>query len=337
MLRKLRSFGAKRLKKGGSLKFLRSDSWESRRNSRLTVLTFHRVLEQPDDLQLGEPSALQFEKWISKWARWFQFLPLSEAVNALGAGRLGARRACITFDDGYANNLEIAAPILSKLGLPATFFIATGFSSGGTMFNDKLTQVFRSARGSSLDLSAFNLDFWPIDSLAARRDSLREVILRVKHLKYAEREALVDAIVLRSGSSLEPHPMMTTEQVKKLAHMGFEIGAHTVSHPILRELTDSEAEGEIRTSRQQLQAITGQKVEMFAYPNGRPGEDYDLRHAKMVQDAGFIGAVSTIPGAASKADDLYQIPRFTPWHGASWKSGIQFLRNYRTPIKALRP
>jgi peptidoglycan/xylan/chitin deacetylase (PgdA/CDA1 family) len=318
------------------LKFFPLIGGEKGPHSKLTVLTFHRVLDEPDRLQPGEPSAVQFEQWIAKWAQWLHFLPLSEAVNAIRLGTLPKRCACITFDDGYANNLEIAAPILRQLGLPATFFIATGFSIGGTMFNDKLTSVFRSARGSELDLSAFELGRWPIDSAQTRRDSLRAVILRVKHLKYAQREALVNAIVLRLGSALEAHPMMTVEQIKNLSHMGFEIGAHTVSHPILRELTDIDAEREIRTSRQELQALTGQKVEMFAYPNGRPGEDYDLRHAKMVRDAGFIGAVSTIPGAASQADDLYQIPRFTPWHGTSWKSGVQFLRNFHTPIRALK-
>jgi peptidoglycan/xylan/chitin deacetylase (PgdA/CDA1 family) len=252
------------------------------------------------------------------------------------SGTMTGRCACITFDDGYANNLEIAAPILNRLGLPATFFIATGFSSGGMMFNDKLISVFRSARGNELDLSAHNLGRWQIGSPQARSASLGEVIRKVKHLNYADREALVNAIVLESKANIEPHPMMTSDHVKALSGLGFEIGAHTVSHPILRELSDKDAEHEIRASRTQLQALTGQKIEMFAYPNGRPGEDYDLRHTKMVKEAGFLGAVSTIPGTASRNDDLYQIPRFTPWHGASWKSGVKFLRNYRTPIRALK-
>ena len=204
------------------------------------------------------------------------------------------------------------------------------------MFNDKLTSVFRNCLGPVVDLTAVNLGRWPIETDAQRRTSLTAVILKVKHLPYSEREALVDLTVAHSGIHLDRQPMMTSAQVCALAAKGFEIGAHTVSHPILRELSDADAAHEIQTSRAQLQAITGQQVEMFAYPNGRPGEDYDLRHTAMVEQAGFIGAVSTIPGAASKDDDLYQIPRFTPWHGASWKSGVQFLRNYRTPIRALK-
>jgi peptidoglycan/xylan/chitin deacetylase (PgdA/CDA1 family) len=303
--------------------------------AQLTVLTFHRVLPQVDVLQEGEPSARQFEQWLSHWSKWFRFRLLSDAVEALQEGTLKENTACITFDDGYANNLEIAAPILTRLGLPATFFVATGFSSGGMMFNDKLTHVFRSAKGSEIDLTGHGLGRWPVDSELSRRESMNTVIRKLKHLKYAQREALANAIVLQTNTVVDPQPMMRSKQVKDLANMGFEIGAHTVSHPILRELPDADAEREIRTSREQLQALTGQKVQMFAYPNGQPGGDYDLRHVKMVKDAGFLGAVSTIPGAASRRDDLYQIPRFTPWHGASWKSGVQFLRNYRTPIRAL--
>ncbi len=305
-------------------------------SNQLSVLTFHRVLPQHDPLQLGEPSASEFRSWLEAWSRWFQFVPLSQAVARLQAGQLSEPTACITFDDGYVNNLVVAAPILESLGIPATFFVATGFADGRTMFNDKITCVFRKAQGSELDLSQLGLGRWPIHSVEARRVSLTAVIVKVKHLAYAEREALVDAIVSQSGINLDVQPMMTQEQVQTLAKKGFEIGAHTVSHPILRELPDAEAAREICESRSHLQAITGQKVEMFAYPNGRPGEDYDLRHVAMVKQAGFIGAVSTIPGAASKTDDLYQIPRFTSWHGASWKSGVQFLRNYRTPIRALK-
>ncbi len=304
--------------------------------AKLTVLTFHRVLPEADALLEGEPSAAQFEQWLSHWEKWFRFRTLTEATHALRNGQLSEPTAAITFDDGYKNNLDVAAPILSRLGLPATFFIATGFSAGGMMFNDRLTSVFRDAKGSQIDLSAHGLGSWPIDSLENRRNSMSTVIRKVKHLPYHERDALVNAIVLHSGAALDPNPMMTSDEVCKLSNLGFEIGAHTVTHPILRALSDADAAHEIRTSRATLQALTGQKVEMFAYPNGQPGKDYDLRHARMVEEAGFIGAVSTIPGAASSSDDLYQIPRFTPWYGASWRSGVQFLRNYRRPINALK-
>jgi peptidoglycan/xylan/chitin deacetylase (PgdA/CDA1 family) len=304
----------------------------------LSVLTFHRVFPEQDSLFASEPCARRFPTWLKTWARWVRFLPLAEAVQRLRAGTLPARAACITFDDGYADNLEVAAPILSSLGIPATFFIATDFMDGGMMFNDRVIEAFRQHQGSHLDLTPLGLGIWPTATPKDRASAIDQVLIGkgVKYLPYAERERVTMSIAQCAGANLDPHPMMTEAQVKKLAAMGFEIGAHTQSHPILREIPDARARIEIEQSRARLKAITGQPIDVFAYPNGKPNEDYDLRHTKMVEAAGFIGAVATIPGAAAQGADYYQIPRFTPWHGESWKSAAQLMRNYRTPIAALR-
>jgi peptidoglycan/xylan/chitin deacetylase (PgdA/CDA1 family) len=306
------------------------------RGTQLTVITFHRALAEADSLLKDEPDGHVLRIQLSQWGKWFRFQALSDAVHDLRNSALKRSVACVTFDDGYADNLEIAAPVLASLGIPATFFVATKFSDGGMMFNDRVISAVRAARGDVMDATSLGFGSWSISSLEEKRAAINGLLSKVKHLPYEERERVTIALPTLTGAQLDPHPMMTREQVKTLASKGFEIGAHTISHPILREIPDEQARFEITEGRRQLQELTGQKVEMFAYPNGRPGEDYDLRHVQMVKDAGFIGAVSTIPGAASKDDDLYQIPRFTPWHGASWKSGVQFLRNYRTPIRALK-
>jgi peptidoglycan/xylan/chitin deacetylase (PgdA/CDA1 family) len=305
-------------------------------SGRLTVLTFHRALAQPDDLLHDEPDAVALNLRLSYWGKWFKYVSLGEAVSRLRSGNLAKSCLCVTFDDGYEDNLTVAVPELLKLGIPATFFIATKFSDGGMMFNDRVIAAVRGVAEHGLDTDHLKLGRWDVSNIESKRATIAGILQKVKHKSYDERERITLALAEQTDTKLDPHPMMTREQVKTLASKGFEIGAHTISHPILREIPDERARFEITEGRKQLQALTGQKVEMFAYPNGRPGEDYDLRHVQMVKDAGFIGAVSTIQGAASKHDDLYQIPRFTPWHGASWKSGVQFLRNYRTPIRSLK-
>ena len=111
--------------------------------SRLTVMIFHRVLKEPDPLLPSEPDEQQFEARMRAVRAWFNVLPLAEAIGRLQAGALPARPLAISFDDGYADNFEVALPVLRKLGLPATFFVATGFLDGGCMWNDTVIETVR--------------------------------------------------------------------------------------------------------------------------------------------------------------------------------------------------
>ncbi len=81
-----------------------------------------------------------------------------EAVQRLRNGTLSTRAACITFDDSYAGNAEVALPILQKYGISATFFIATGFINGGIMWNDRLIELIRRAKGDTLDLTRIGME-----------------------------------------------------------------------------------------------------------------------------------------------------------------------------------
>lgn len=91
-----------------------------------TIVAFHRVNDElPDDGLTC--SGAKFESFCRFFREHFRVVPLSELVAGARAGRNMAGTLAITFDDGYLDNYEVAAPILSKLGLPATFFITTGF------------------------------------------------------------------------------------------------------------------------------------------------------------------------------------------------------------------
>jgi peptidoglycan/xylan/chitin deacetylase (PgdA/CDA1 family) len=109
-----------------------------------------------------------------------------------------------------------------------------------------------------------------------------------------------------------------------------QIGAHTESHPILARLTDEVAQEEIVRSRATLERILGERVGLFAYPNGRAGTDYTPSHARLVESLGFDAAVATDWGAATRGTDPYRLPRFTPWHRDTARFGLRLLNNLRT-------
>jgi peptidoglycan/xylan/chitin deacetylase (PgdA/CDA1 family) len=281
---------------------------------RLNVLIFHRVLPSPDPLFPGEVDAARFERQMSMVAKAFQVLPLAMAARHLAQGSLPNRALAITFDDGYADNETIAMPILRRLRLPATFFVATGFLDGGRMWNDSVIECLRNTKKDSLDLTELGLGVVACSGLVERQAAIRKVIVAIKHKDLVARDAAVALLVKACGSpALSNRLMMTRSQVQSLHTVGMDIGAHTVNHPILRSLPDPAARQEIAEGRQVLRDLTGAEVRSLAYPNGRPDEDYDKRHTAMAKELGFELAVTTSKGVASEGDDLFQVPRFTPW------------------------
>ena len=294
----------------------------------LTILTFHRVLRAPDALRLGEPVAAKFGLQMRWLARHFSVLPLTEAVDRLRRGALPSRACCITFDDGYADNLTVALPILERYRLPATVFVATGYLDGGRMFNDAVVDAVAHAAATTLDLRELGLGRYSLATMEQRRTSVAAILERLKYRPPTERDADIEGLVKLAGCGALPRDiMLTSAQVTELSRRGVEIGGHTVAHTILTTLDDDRARQEMATGKRQLETITGRPVRAFAYPNGRPNRDYAARHAAMAREVGFDLAVTTASGVANPASDVFQLPRFTPWGSSMTILGARMMRN----------
>jgi peptidoglycan/xylan/chitin deacetylase (PgdA/CDA1 family) len=300
--------------------------------SRLSILIFHRVHARPDTIFPDEPDAARFDRLMRFVARSFRVMTLGDAVSCLAQGNLPSRALVISFDDGYADNTEVALPILQRHGLAASFFVSTGFLDGGRMWNDSVVECLRACRHQEIDLEAFGLGRCSLAGAVERRQVISAVLPRIKYLNLAEREDAIVTLQRACGvTDLPTDLMMRSEQVRKMHRAGMEIGAHTVRHPILTTLSSFEAKHEIAEGRDQLQAIIDAPVDMFAYPNGKPVRDYDHSHVSLLKSLGFRGAVSTAPGVGRAGDDLFQLPRFTPWDEslAAWSMRL-FLNQRNT-------
>jgi peptidoglycan/xylan/chitin deacetylase (PgdA/CDA1 family) len=290
---------------------------------RLTILIYHRVLARPDPLFDDIPDAARFEPQMRWVRRWFNVLPLAEGVERLHSASLPARALSITFDDGYADNASIAAPVLERLGLSATFFVTSGVLDGGRMWNDTVIEALRGAAPGPLDLEPLGLGRPVLDDARSRRAAIDRVIGAIKRRPDAERAEMVRRVADAAAVPLPDDLMMTAAQLRSLRTRGMDVGGHTVSHPILRSLDDASAEREIARGRDELEQIIDAPVELFAYPNGVPGVDYDVRHVAMVRRCGFKAAVSTARGAAGRGCDPFQLPRFTPWDRSELRYGLR--------------
>ncbi|WP_019140771.1 polysaccharide deacetylase family protein [Noviherbaspirillum massiliense] len=295
-------------------------------NRRLCIVNYHRILAMPDPLLAAEPDVNAFRWQVELLADCFNVMPLHEALAAQQAGDLPPRAVCITFDDGYRSVYELAVPILKDCGVHATVFVTTGYLGKGSMWNDRIIEAVQRHEAGSVDLRHIGLGNHPLKTMEDRRKLIDSLTARAKYLPPDGRAMMIRELETSLGSRRSPPLMLTPRQVGELARQGIEIGGHTVSHPILTSLEDETACYEIAACKTQLESLTGRPVRLFAYPNGKPGKDFNERHIRMTREAGFVAAFTTALGAATREHDRFQLPRCRPWDRTPSLFGLRLLR-----------
>lgn len=304
---------------------------------KLIILQFHKVPRQKHLLTPHEIDLAEFERTLTLITQLYRILPLDAALQALRAGNLPPRTACITFDDGYPDWMESVVPVLERLNAHATFFITTGQLDGEPMWNERLLFAVSNAQKQTQPLL---LEDAKLPALSFSRDSDRRSTLSniERFLKYQSEEnrsnyiAQLDA---HTGVNSLRAPSMSATDVRELHSRGFDIGGHSSSHPILTQCSSERAYQEIAGSKEALEYVIRGSVKFFAYPNGIPGRDFNQEHIEMVARTGYRAALTTSRGFASADTQPFQIPRFTPWGPSASRMKLQLTRNFLTKSSEL--
>jgi peptidoglycan/xylan/chitin deacetylase (PgdA/CDA1 family) len=298
--------------------------------NRLSVFVFHKIPETCNPLIPNDLDLAQFTRLVDFIQKNFLVLPLGYALKRLSRGVLERGCACLTFDDGYPEWMSGVLPLLEKYSLPATFFITVGQFLGRPMWHERLAWIMKSAAGDKLDTSEYRLPPLPIASLQEKQKALRALEYHFKYLPPVLRDVYLESLERQCGVSAGDVSVMTEEQLRTVSSRGFEIGSHTIDHPILG-LCDSEtARNEIGGTREILEGMLRVPVKAFAYPNGRPHIDFNHQHVEMVRQAGYDYAVTTQWGVATADTPAYQMPRFSPWGPDTAHTYLQVIRNLLT-------
>ncbi|MEO3879539.1 polysaccharide deacetylase family protein [Rheinheimera fenheensis] len=292
--------------------------------NKLSILIYHQVLDTADPMRPSEPTAEVFDWQMRLLRDYFTPLSLDQALTHLQHNTLPANAVCVTFDDGYLNNLTVAQPILAKYGIPATVYIATGFSEGQNMWNDRVIHLFADTSRSALQLddTVVSLSDWQ-----DRRSKAQQWLKSLKYLPFEQRLAKVNQYYAQNHATEQAPLMMNPAQLQQLAASGVTLGAHTVHHPILKVLPAGQQQAEISQSKQQLEQWLGQGVRHFAYPNGGQGTDFDDTAVQLVEQAGFASAVVTNWGVSDKHTPPYLLKRFTPWDKTPLAFHLRLIKN----------
>jgi len=303
---------------------------------KLSVFLFHKVPPVADPLLFGDLGEAQFARLLDFIKETFNVLPLSDAVRHLQANTLPPLSAALTFDDGYPEWRQGAARLLEEKSLHATFFITTGQFSGRPMWNERLAHIVRSCTRPVLDTTAIRLPSLSLQSGEDKAKSLQTLEFHFKYLPPVIREEFLLQLEAQVGVTANSVPRMTVEDLVAISNKGFEIGAHTLEHPILGLCDVDLAREEIGRTREVLEGILKSPVQAFAYPNGHPGVDFSAHHIEMAKQAGYRYAVTTQWGVANSKTSPYQIPRFTPWGPSRSRMILQLIRNFYSKPEHLK-
>ncbi|HVP00737.1 MAG TPA: polysaccharide deacetylase family protein [Bryobacteraceae bacterium] len=273
------------------------------RKSRLLVACYHGVLSQDhsaDPALYGNTvSAAEFADQLEFLGGWFEFVDLAGAMKWLQDGPQTSKPpVLITFDDGYRNNLTVAAPILRRVGAPAVFFLTTGYIGTGRLLwplelEARLVQSHPGPEGRRL---------------AFERRAYCKSVPNASRLAYLDE--------LRASTMLDPgaidremNDFLTWDEVRQLAVLGFDLGSHTVEHPMLSRLTPSELRQELTESRARIASETGSQISVIAYPNGETSDLTPVVRAASAE-AGYTHAFAVGGHFSTRSDDPFAIRRW---------------------------
>jgi peptidoglycan/xylan/chitin deacetylase (PgdA/CDA1 family) len=276
---------------------------------RLIVLMWHNVEGTwcyPSAPGAGTRGLAQQMRQLKRLA---SVVPLEDALEALAAERpLPPRTVAITFDDGYRDNLDLAAPLLQDLGLPATFFLVPGLLS-----QDVRPWWEIIARGFALARPA--VVKWNGRALPTRgRRGRRAFLWLAEHLKVLDlttREERVDELlhVLQpEGNGGGDRLFLDWDGARELVRRGFSVGSHSMRHAILSREDPQEQFRDLMSSRRQLEAELDVPVNLLAYPNGTRS-DYDANTIRAAARAGHTHALGAHAGVNRPSTPPYAHPR----------------------------
>jgi len=283
--------------------------WANRK--KVLILTYHRFSRGVD---ASKVSAADFDSHLEYLSLHNNVLPLAEAVDRLKSGKeLPANATVITIDDGYSDAYEIAFPKLKKYGFPATVYAITDFVDQKIwLWTDLMRYVLANTVHTevSLDFGSGERVQASLTDDAKRLETANRVNERLKKLRNEQKDEKIAEIARQLYVDLPNVPppefaVITWDQARETDADGVNIGSHTVTHPILPNVGQTDLDFELRTAKTRIEEQLGRSVDHFCYPNGSLNDN--VRRA--AKNAGYMSAVTTAYGFNNGDNDQLVLNR----------------------------
>jgi peptidoglycan/xylan/chitin deacetylase (PgdA/CDA1 family) len=303
---------------------------DPRPGPRGVVLLYHRIDATPDAHALGVPPDL-FDAQLQWLQSECHIVPLRQLLEA-HAEDLPDRAVAITFDDGYEDNLTVAAPMLRRRDAPATFLLTTAqLDAAGEYWWDTLERLLlHHSTPSVLDLNRAGIPLTLNTATVAERHAahwqLHEVLV---HASIDRRNHAVETVRQWAGHGTPRVRPMTADQIRELTLIpGMTIGAHTVNHVALPDNRET-LQHELNDCRRELSRVTGQPIELCAYPYGA----VDRATAAIVRRCWRYG-LTCEEQPLGDSFDAARVPRLDvkPWPAAQFAARVSRLFDPEIPF-----
>jgi peptidoglycan/xylan/chitin deacetylase (PgdA/CDA1 family) len=279
---------------------------------------FHRVSDEKDKLWPPLPPKA-FEGIIRFLKKKYHIVALEEYLSDPGQFKTEKNIVTLSFDDGYKDNVEYAAPVLKKYNCPASFYVVTDCVEKNIPTWTYI--VDHSFQNAVVPFIALSMDYVPehlkkVD-LKNPAKNLKQVKPWMKTLSNRRRKEVLQEILDESGVAIPGHLMMNWDDIKQLHHSGFYISSHSHTHPMLARLeTEEEIREELMLSRRKIEEHLGIQPSTISYPMG----SFDTRVMTLVKEAGYKWGLAVEQKFFETSDaNLLAIPRVELYFEPKWK------------------
>jgi peptidoglycan/xylan/chitin deacetylase (PgdA/CDA1 family) len=288
-----------------------------RLGGRAVVLMYHEVAEDWQGIKAWTVvKKSHFYEQMVYLNENFRILGIPELFDLMQSGSMGTGRyAAVTFDDGYAGNKAVVVPIVESLGIPITIFVST--QAVQTQERYWYDRIILSLQRADLEFEITLEEFGQHRHLFQqgqtgedRWERIQDLLEDLKRLPVEWRNRAVDLILSQRKFDDEGTPPgllpLTSAEVGELGQSGLvTLGAHSHCHNILTQLDDDDLRRTVRLSKSLIESWSGKKIKYFAYPNG----NYNEKVKRVLQEEGFAGGLTTMPGRWKSADSPFEVRR----------------------------
>jgi peptidoglycan/xylan/chitin deacetylase (PgdA/CDA1 family) len=287
-------------------------TWRLQRasKSKNAILCYHRVGISGVPLYSALPPEV-FEAQMRYLRKRYRIVSLAELCAELAEPRSCEPSVAITFDDGYGDLWHHAFPVLQKLRIPATIFLAVdAIETGQVSWYDRIFAILQVFPGKTLELGLdipfrFRLGL-PLDRLRVAEN----IIQRLRVLPDGLRQTCCAELERRVALPEQElcGRMLSWDQIRAMHGAGISFGSHTMSHRVLGRLRVEEVRQELVDSKKRIEEKLGCVVDTFAYPFGQPG-DIGSVTGGVLADCGYRCGLTTVEGTNAPAANPYRLSR----------------------------